>query len=77
MANAAKGWTPERRAKQAAAIRQWQPWAQSTGPKTPEGKAASSRNTWKGGHRTKLRAIIQLVRMEVRQAQDMVASIQC
>jgi hypothetical protein len=70
-------WTTERRQKQAAMIRTWKPWEQSTGPKTPEGKAASSRNTWKGGHRQKLRAIIQLVRMEVRQAQDMVASIQC
>ncbi|MFC3673555.1 hypothetical protein [Novosphingobium pokkalii] len=43
------GWTPERRAKQAEAIRRWQPWAQSTGPRTEEGKARSSRNANKGG----------------------------
>lgn len=33
------GWTPERRARQAEAIRRWQPWARSTGPRTAEGKA--------------------------------------
>jgi len=43
-----KAWTPERRAKQAEAIRRWQPWANSTGPRTTEGKARSSRNADKG-----------------------------
>ena len=33
-------WTPERKAKQSQAIRQWQPWLKSTGAKTAEGKAA-------------------------------------
>lgn len=37
-------WTPERRARQADIIRITQPWMHSTGPRTPEGKAASSRN---------------------------------
>lgn len=32
-------------AAQAALIRGWRPWAQSTGPKTPEGKAASENET--------------------------------
>jgi len=41
-------WTPERRAKQAEAIRRWQPWNKSTGPRTDEGKARSSRNADKG-----------------------------
>lgn len=41
------GWTDERRAKQAQAIRQWQPWRASTGPVTPEGKARSSQNASK------------------------------
>jgi hypothetical protein len=49
-------WTPERRARQAEAIRRWQPWAQSSGPKTAEGKAVSSRNADKGGHRVRQRA---------------------
>ena len=29
----AKGWTPERRARQAELIRSWRPWEQSTGPR--------------------------------------------
>ena len=38
------GWTPERRARQAALIRTWKPWAQSTGPRTTEGKAQAAQN---------------------------------
>ena len=37
-------WTPERRARQAEIIRKTKPWLKSTGPKTEEGKAISSRN---------------------------------
>lgn len=42
-------WTPEERLKQAELIRNWQPWKQSTGAKTPIGKARSSRNAYKHG----------------------------
>lgn len=42
-------WTPERRAKQAEAIRRWKPWEQSSGPTTASGKSASSQNAYKGG----------------------------
>ncbi|MCK9541869.1 MAG: hypothetical protein M0R03_07555 [Novosphingobium sp.] len=41
-------WTPERRARQAEIIRQTKPWKSSTGPRTPEGKAVSSRNAYVG-----------------------------
>ncbi len=44
-----KGWTPERRARQAELIRTWRPWEQSTGPRTAEGKATTARNGDKGG----------------------------
>lgn len=44
------GWTPERRARQAALIRTWKPWLQSTGPRTEEGKARTAQNGFKGGH---------------------------
>ena len=50
MGNPAKGWTPERRKKQSEAIRRWAPWSKSTGPQSPEGKVAASRNAYTGGH---------------------------
>lgn len=49
-------WTPERRAAQAERIRQTKPWAASTGPRTAEGKASSSRNAFKGATRPRVRA---------------------
>ena len=58
MGNPAKGWTPERRKRQSEAIRQWKPWNQSTGPKSPEGKAAVARNAWTGGHLVQLRLLV-------------------
>lgn len=38
------GWTAERRERQAQLIRTWRPWEKSTGPRTHQGKATSSRN---------------------------------
>jgi hypothetical protein len=46
-------WSPERRARQAAAIRASQPWRKSTGPRTAEGKARSSANALKHGNRSR------------------------
>lgn len=43
----ANGWTPERRARQAEAIKRWKPWEQSTGPRTDDGKTRSSENALK------------------------------
>jgi hypothetical protein len=56
------GWTPERRQRQAAAIRQWKPWERSTGPRTVGGKAVASRNGWKGGVRPMLRSLATALR---------------
>lgn len=64
----ANGWTPERRARQAELIRQWQPWKQSTGPRSPEGKAAAARNARKGGVRPLLRDLARELR-ELQKAQ--------
>jgi hypothetical protein len=36
--NTVNGWTDQRRATQSTLIRNWQPWARSTGPKTATGK---------------------------------------
>ena len=49
----AKGWSPERRARQAALIRGWAPWRRSTGPRTDEGKAVSSLNATRHGRRSR------------------------
>jgi hypothetical protein len=45
----AKGWTEERRKKQAEMIRQWKPWEKSTGPRTAGGKEESRMNAFKHG----------------------------
>ena len=67
-------WTPERRARQAELIRTWQPWAKSTGPRSPEGRQRVSRNAWTGGHRAQLRELSKLVNAECRQARELVNS---
>ena len=58
----ANGWTQERRAQQSLKIRQWQPWTRSTGARTPEGKADSSRNAYRGGVRSMLNGMSGLLR---------------
>lgn len=45
----ANGWTEERRQRQRELIQTWKPWEQSTGAKTPQGKARSSKNAYKTG----------------------------
>ncbi|MGZ5053784.1 MAG: hypothetical protein ACXWAT_02435 [Methylobacter sp.] len=52
---AARKWTDDQKAKQAAAIHNWQPWKKSTGTKTPEGKAISSMNAHSGYFRQRVR----------------------
>lgn len=46
-------WTEEDRERQAEVLRREKIWEHSTGPKTLEGKAASSRNALKHGCRSK------------------------
>lgn len=55
------GWTSERKARQAALIQNWQPWKQSTGPRTEAGKAKVARNGFKGGVRPLLRELGRLL----------------
>ena len=57
----AKGWTKERRERQAEAIRNNKPWEKSTGPKTEKGKRRSSMNAYKHGGRSKKMADISKV----------------
>ena len=69
------GWTLERRQRQAIAIRQWQPWAKSTGPRSAEGKLVVSRNAWKGGHQQQLRELTRMLNEEIRLAQELVQRV--
>ena len=55
-------WTTEERARQSEIIQSWNPWDKSTGAKTIEGKAASSRNAYKGGFRVGLRALSSMLK---------------
>ncbi len=66
-------WTPERRARQAELIRQWKPWAKSTGPRSLDGKERVSRNAWTGGHRAQLRELTKEINAEVRAARELVS----
>lgn len=50
-------WTPERRARAAEVARRVQPWRRSSGPKTPAGKAISSKNGYRDGMREQLAAL--------------------
>ena len=56
------GWSVERRKRQAELIRQWQPWTQSTGPKTKAGKQRVSQNALKAGEHC---AELRLMRREL------------
>lgn len=66
----AKGWTPERRAKQAATIRKWKPWERSTGPRTEAGKATVARNAYKGGTWLKYRELSKMMNALLREQRE-------
>ena len=67
---AVSGWTQERRTRQAQAIRRWKPWTRSTGPRSPEGKARTARNGYKGGVRPMLRELARALRDQRRELID-------
>lgn len=59
------GWTDERRAKHAAAIRRWAPWTRSTGPRTAAGKARAAQNAYRhGGRAAHARLVSDAVRAQ-------------
>ena len=68
-----RAWTPERRARQAEAIRRWQPWTRSTGPRTAEGKAISSRNADQGVHRELMRTQQRRFRARMKYLRHLIA----
>lgn len=67
----ANGWNPERRARQAALIKNWKPWERSTGPRTEAGKARSAGNAFKGGHLAEVRALTVAVNALMREQRDL------
>lgn len=44
---AKRNWTESQKKEQAQKIHDWQPWKNSTGPRSLNGKATSSRNAFK------------------------------
>jgi len=62
--------TPEHRAKRAELIRRWKPWENSTGAKTPEGKARVAKNAWRGGVRQRLREEARMVNELIQMATE-------
>lgn len=58
---AARKWTLAQRQQQARAIRDWRPWEQSTGPRTPEGKSVVSGNAYCGSIRVHLRDLSRTI----------------
>ena len=77
---AARTWTPEQRARQAELIRTWKPWSQSTGPKTPDGKAKASRNGDPGwmwaAERAEVRALRQHVNELLKENRELMRLVQ-
>ena len=64
---AARTWTPEQRQRQRESIQRWQPWSQSTGPRSPEGKAVAARNAFTGGELALMRELAKDVNEVLRQ----------
>ncbi len=63
----ASGWSTERRAAHAAAMRRWKPWERSTGPRTAAGKARAARNALKHGlYARPMRTLRRLLRRQRR-----------
>ncbi len=71
----ANGWTDERKARQAKAIKRWRPWEHSTGPRTAEGKARVSRNAYRGGARPTLRALARQLNELMRDQREVLGDL--
>lgn len=71
MGKETKGWSRERRAKQAENIRNSKAWERSTGPRTAEGKQAVKNNAHKHGWRSEdIAEVRRLLRLQRRLVRD-------
>jgi len=66
------GWTEERRKHQRELIDRWKPWLKSTGAKTAEGKAKSSKNASKDGTSTETRKMIRLLNQLLKRQKKLI-----
>jgi len=66
----ANGWTEERRRRQRELIKNWKPWEKSTGAKTAQGKAKSSRNAYKHGF-TEVRLLMKILNRLLRMEEEL------
>lgn len=69
----ARVWTDEQKARQAALIHTWKPWTRSTGARTPEGKAVSSKNVLRGN--ANRAAALAIAKQELQAAKAKVAKL--
>lgn len=69
----ARHWTPDERQRQRELIAGWQPWKQSTGAKTPAGKAIISQNVIRG--QLKRQAAIEQARAQIEALQAKVRKL--
>ena len=69
----ARKWTLEQRLRQSEAIRSWRPWERSTGAKTEQGKAISSKNAIKTGDSAYVRELIKQINQLIREQKDLIS----
>ena len=67
-----RNWTAEQRLRQSEAIRRWRPWEASTGAKTPQGKAISSKNATKTGDSVYVRELIKQMNRILREQKEVI-----
>ena len=67
---AARKWTDAQRMNQSRAIARWKPWESSTGPRTPNGKAASSENSFRHGCFSMMVKRLRHLEREVRRSRN-------
>ena len=67
-----RNWTAEQRLRQSEAIRRWRPWERSTGAKTEQGKAISSKNATKTGDSAYVRELIKEMNRILKEQKDLI-----
>ena len=67
-----RNWTPEQRQRQRELIQRWKPWEKSTGAKTLEGKAKSSKNAIKDGKSLEVRELIKYLNRLMREQKNLI-----